>query len=202
MRPLPCVFNRRASGAARIRQGGNGRRCDGATLLEVAVAVAAVATLAAVAMPRLGDAREAARSHAAHEALLATLMAAPAHAVSGGADVVVCPGTPAGCVGTHDWSGGWIAFADLDGNRVRDPARETLVHRVAPLGGRAHLRTTVGRTRLVFQPDGSAVGSNATFTLCDGRGPQRAVALVMNNGGGLRAMPAAPAAAEACMGPI
>jgi type IV fimbrial biogenesis protein FimT len=61
------------------------------------------------------------------------------------------------------------------------------------------LRTTAGRTRLVFQPDGSAAGSNVTFTLCDGRGPQRAVALVMNNAGALRAVPAAAAQAQACV---
>ena len=113
--------------------------------------------------------------------------------------VVVCPGNSAGCRATHDWSAGWIVFADLDGDRVRDPARETLVQRVPAAGGRTHLRTTPGRTRLVFQPDGSATGSNVTFTLCDRRGPGHAVARVMNNSGGLRAMPATPVAAHACM---
>ena len=186
MRALPDEFN-------------GGRRVRGATLIEVSIVAAAVATLAALAVPRFGAAREAARSSAAHQALLASLMAAPTHAASTGAEVVVCPGTPAGCAGTYDWSGGWIVFADVDGDRARDPASETLVHRTGPVGGRTHLRTTAGRTRLVFQPDGSAAGSNVTFTLCDGRGPRRAVALVMNNIGALRAMPAAPAQAEACM---
>jgi hypothetical protein len=49
-------------------------------------------------------------------------------------------------------------FADLDGDRTHD-AYETVLRRVAPLGGRARLRSTVGRTRLVFQPNGTANGS-------------------------------------------
>lgn len=200
MRALPLDFN--GFDEDRGGQVCDRRRVGGATLLEVSVVVAAVATLAAFAVPRFDAAREAARSSAAHQALLASLMAAPTHAASTGAEVVVCPGTPTGCVGTHDWSGGWIVFADIDGDRVRDPASETLVHRAGPMGGRAHLRTTAGRTRLVFQPDGSAAGSNVTFTLCDGRGPQRAVALVMNNSGALRAVPATAAQAQACMAPM
>lgn len=198
MRPLPFVFN----GFDRRERACDRRCARGATLLEVSIVVAAVATLAAFALPRFDAAREAARSSAAHQALLASLMAAPTHAASGGVEVVACPGTPAGCAGTHDWSKGWIVFADLDGDRLRDPVREALVHRAGPVGGRTHLRTTVGRTRLVFQPDGSAAGSNVTFTLCDGRGPQRAVALVMNNTGALRATVASPAQANACMAPI
>ncbi|KGQ18623.1 Type IV pilus assembly protein [Lysobacter dokdonensis DS-58] len=184
MRALPTGFNR--------------RRTDGATLLEVAIVVAVVATLAVLALPRFTAAREAARTSAVHQALLASLVTASTHAASAGTDVVACPGASAGCAGTHDWSGGWIVFADPDGDRTRDPMREPLLHRAAAAGGRTHLRTTIGRTRIVFQPDGSAAGSNATFTLCDGRGPQRAVALVMNNSGALRAMPATPASAQAC----
>lgn len=198
MRALPCEINRFDG----IGRRAGGRRIDGATLIEVSIVVAAVAALAALAVPRFGAARDAARSSAAHQALIASLMAAPAHAASAGTDVVVCPGTPAGCAGTYDWSDGWIVFADHDGDRARDPARDTLVHRAGPVGGRTHLRTTVGRTRLVFQPDGSAAGSNVTFTLCDGRGPGRAVALVMNNSGALRATPASAAQASACMAPL
>ena len=61
------------------------------------------------------------------------------------------------------------------------------VLRVEPaLAGRVRLHSTVGRTRIVFQGNGGNVGSNATFTLCDGRGPARARALIMGNAGTLR----------------
>ncbi len=158
----------------------------GVTMIELMIVVVVLALLAAFAVPRFVAAREAAHAGAAHQALLASLMAASAHAASTGADVVACPGAAAGCrVGTHDWTEGWIVFADLDGDRLRDPG-DTLVHRAAALGGRAQLRSTVGRTRIVFQPNGGAAGSNVTFTLCDGRGISHARSLVMNNTGALR----------------
>jgi type IV fimbrial biogenesis protein FimT len=48
---------------------------------------------------------------------------------------------------------------------------------------------------------GAAAGTNVTFTLCDGRGPSRTVALVLANSGRLRdARPGAAAVAE-CLGP-
>jgi type IV fimbrial biogenesis protein FimT len=177
------------------------RHAAGITLLELTIAVALTTLLAAVAIPRFMAAREAAHSGAAFQALLASLMAASAHAASTGAHVVVCPGTAAGCTPTHDWGGGWIVFADIDGDRMRDPG-DTLVHRAPALGARARLRSTVGRTRIVFQPNGGAAGSNVTFTLCDGRGEPHARALVMNNAGGLRSAQATAASATACMRPL
>jgi len=64
-----------------------------------------------------------------------------------------------------------------------------------------HLISTAGRTHLRFQPTGSNGGSNVTFTLCDGRGPNFAVSWIMSNAGNLRSTPALPAAANlACFG--
>jgi len=174
------------------------RRSAGVTLIELMLVVGVIAALAAVAVPRFFAAREATHGGAAHQALLGSLMAASAHAASTGAEVVVCPGTPAGCLATHDWTGGWIVFADLGGDRERGSG-DTLVQRAGALGGQARLRSTVGRTRIVFQPNGGAAGSNVTFTLCDGRGAAHARSLVMNNTGGLRGSAATASAAEACL---
>jgi type IV fimbrial biogenesis protein FimT len=112
----------------------------------------------------------------------------------------VCPGADA-CRDTWDWSGGWLAWADANGNRRRDPDEPLLV-RAPALPGRVHLRSTRGRRRLVLRPHGgAATGTNVTFTLCDGRGPSRTVALVLAGSGRLRdARPDAAAAAE-CLGP-
>lgn len=178
------------------------RPAAGVTVIELMLVVVVLASLAAFAVPRYVAVREAAHASAAYQALLASMMAASAHAASTGAEVVVCPGAATGCrTGTHDWSGGWIVFADLDGDRTRD-AGDTLVRRAGPLGGNAHLRSTVGRTRIVFQPNGGAAGSNVTFTLCDGRGVGHARSLVMNNSGALRGDRPPAATAEACMKPM
>jgi type IV fimbrial biogenesis protein FimT len=170
----------------------------GFTLLEALIAMAVVAILACVAVPAWSSAREAAHKGSAQAALLESLMAAVSHAALTGSDVVLCPGDPSGCRATTDWSHGWVAFADIDGDRTRDPS-DTLLKATGPLGGKVHLRTTSGRMRLVFQPNGGSVGSNVTFTLCDGRGPARAATLVMANDGRLRTGAPTAEAAIACM---
>jgi type IV fimbrial biogenesis protein FimT len=53
----------------------------------------------------------------------------------------------------------------------------------------------------VFQPNGGNAGSNATFTLCDGRGAARASTVVLANDGRLRRGRPTPAAARACLAP-
>lgn len=170
----------------------------GFTLLEAVIAMAIVAILACVAVPAWSSAREASHSGSAQAVLLESLLGAIGHAAITGSEVVLCPGDAAGCRATVDWSHGWIAFADIDGDRRRD-AGETLLKRAGPLGGRVHLRTTAGRTRLVFQPSGGNAGSNVTFTLCDGRGAAKAATLVMANDGRLRRGTPTASAAANCM---
>ena len=56
-----------------------------------------------------------------------------AHAANTGSEVVLCPGDADGCRNSIDWSRGWIAYADIDGDRQRgaNPMRD----RVRELGG-------------------------------------------------------------------
>ena len=176
-------------------------RQSGFTLLEAMVSLVLVAILAGVAVPAWSSASEAARNGSAQAALGMSVLGAIDHAALTGSEVVLCPGDAVGCRSSIDWTGGWIAFADLNGNRVRD-ASETLLKATAPLGGKVHLRSTQGRTRLVFQPNGGNVGSNVTFTLCDGRGMSKATTLVLANNGRLRSGIPTEAAALACLAPM
>lgn len=173
----------------------------GFTLIEALIALAIATVLVGVAVPAWSSASEGAHAGAAQAALVEGLTLAVSHAANTGSEVVVCPGDSAGCRDSYDWTGGWVAWADIDGDRLRDP-NETLLQTHPALGGKVHLRTTTGRRRLVFQPSGGNAGSNVTFTLCDGRGPGKAQALVLANDGRLRASPAGTAAAMACMQPM
>mgnify|MGYP003584072503 CR=1 FL=1 len=173
----------------------------GFSLAEMVVAMAVIAILAGVALPAYRGAREAAYAGAARAAVGESLLKAISHAALTGSEVVLCPGDANGCRASIDWSHGWMAFADLDGDRQRTP-NETLLHEQLSLGGNVHLRSTIGRTRLVFQPNGGNAGSNVTFTVCDGRGPAKAVALVIANDGRLRNGVPTRAATEACMHPM
>jgi type IV fimbrial biogenesis protein FimT len=174
------------------------QRPAGFTLIETAAALAVVGILAGIALPSLQGAAESARAGEAKAALMESWLASVNHAAVTGSEVVLCPGDAGGCRASVDWTHGWIAFADLDGDRTRDP-NETLLKSPGPLHGRVHLRSTPGRVRLVFQPNGGTAGSNVTWTLCDGRGPGDATTLVMANDGRLRSGTPGAAAAQACM---
>lgn len=158
----------------------------GLTLIELLVALAAAGVLFGVAVPAFSGGLEAARSSDARASLLASLMTASNHAAIAGVRGVLCPSRDGlVCDNTPDWSQGWIVFLDPNASRELEGGERVL--RVEPaLKGRVQLRTTVGRTRIVFQGNGGNVGSNATFTLCDGRGPAKARALIMANAGTLR----------------
>ena len=174
-------------------------RCHaGFTLIETIIVMSVVSILAGIAVPVLRDAGESARSGAAKGVLLEAWLGAVSHAAAAGSEVVLCPGDASGCRTSVDWTPGWIAFADLDGNRTRSP-NETLLHASGALGGKVHLRSTSGRTRIVFQPNGGNAGSNITWTLCDGRGADAASTIVVSNAGRLRAGTPTAAAAQACM---
>ena len=173
-------------------------RQRGFSMVEAMVSVTVTAILVGMAIPAWSRASEAARNGSAQAALGASILGAISHAALTGSDVVLCPGDASGCRPSIDWSGGWIAYADIDGDRLRD-GNEALLRAAPALGGQVHLRSTQGRTRLVFQPSGGNAGSNVSFTLCDGRGVAKASTLVLSNDGRLRNGVPTDAAAMACM---
>jgi type IV fimbrial biogenesis protein FimT len=175
------------------------RTSHGFTLLEAIVALVVVVILATVTVPMVGNARAAVQAGNARAAMTTTLIASMRQATVGGIEVVICPTADAGlCRNSTDWSMGWTAFVDRDGDRLRGPD-EAVVHQEASLDDVIRLQSTPGRTRLVFQPGGSNAGSNVTFTLCDRRGPGKAIALILANGGRVRARSASSERAERCI---
>jgi len=178
------------------------RRHRGFTLIEACLALAVVAVCLGVAIPSLRGAVSAAHAGAAEASMVEAFSTALRHATTTDVEVVLCPSSDGdACLETADWSGGWIAFADLDGNRSHGPGETLLLHRAALANG-VHLRGTSGRKRLVFQPQGgAAAGSNVTFTLCDLRGASKAVTLVLANSGRFRQDQPDAATAQACMLP-
>lgn len=170
----------------------------GFTLIELMLALAIVAILAAGALPMVGNALEAGRAQEARSNLLSSFVVALNKATVTGARTVLCPSTGDVCIDSAEWSGGWLVFIDKNGNRERD-SDEQIVNQQPGLGGKVRLRSTEGRKRIVFQGSGSNAGSNVTFTLCDGRGPAKAQTLVLSNTGRMRyGVPGSEAIAATC----
>ena len=159
-------------------------RRKGFTLIEMSIVLVVAGVLLAVGVPAWRAMLVKGHAEAARGALLASLTQAAGHAGLTGVEVVVCPSDGAGCADRWDWSGGWIAYADIDGDRRAD-AGETVLRRQDALQADLRLFTSKGRKRLVFQPNGGNAGSNTTFTLCQGAAlPPRL--LVLANHGRLR----------------
>jgi len=171
----------------------------GFTLLQLACCLAVLGILFAVAMPAWQDAMAATHATAAEASLLGSLTSAITRAGGSGRDVVLCPASAGKCTTSWDWSRGWVAFIDLDGDRHRDLG-EMLVDSVAPLAGGVRLFTSRGRPRIVIQPNAGNAGSNATFTLCPDGTARGAVRLVLSNTGRLRRIPLGEATTSVCAG--
>ena len=164
----------------------------GLSQIELLIATAIASLLLGLALPAMSSGLEASRSADARGALLSSLVTASNHSAISGVRAVLCPSVDGqSCADSPDWSQGWLVF--LDANASREIEGGEAVLRVQPaLAGKVRLRSTAGRTRIVFQGNGGNAGSNATFTLCDGRGPSQARALIMSNTGGLRDGAATP----------
>ena len=158
----------------------------GWTLIELMIVVAIAGILLGIALPSLAGAMEGSRALSVRNDFIASLTVAATRAAVTGNRAVLCPGTAAyGCNDGPDLSQGWLVFLDTNASREFEGG-ERVLREQPPLPGKVRLRSTSGRVRIVFQANGGNVGSNATFTLCDGRGPARATALVLANNGRLR----------------
>jgi type IV fimbrial biogenesis protein FimT len=175
------------------------RHARGFTLIELLIVLAVLGVLFGIALPAYTGFMEASRAGAAKSALLDTFTQSVNRAAVVGQHAVLCPSLDGEtCSGAPDWTVGWIAFIDRNNNRSRDPD-DSLIARHDALAGKVQLRSTVGRTRLVIQPNGGNAGSNVTFTICDGRGPAKAETIVLSNTGRLRyGTPSQKAIDETC----
>jgi type IV fimbrial biogenesis protein FimT len=174
-------------------------RAAGFTLIEMMMTLALVAILAAIAVPAFGKLVQATEGETSGSAFTAALSTARILAVSRHANVSICPTLDQRyCGRTDEWQHGWMVFVDADRDGVRTDDEDLLSVTQAQPDGVA-IVSSAGRLRIGYRPDGSATGSNATFTLCDRRGAKSATALVINNAGRVRRGDPTHAGTAACL---
>ena len=137
----------------------------GYTLLELLVSLAVAMILAMISTSWLPRVIQESRLTTAVNQLVSGLHLARSEAVKRGSRVVLCP-TPdhVYCGDSSDWRHGWLLFVS-ESDRERD-ADEPILQTGATLGAGVLLQASNHRKRIVYQPDGSAGGSNASFTFC------------------------------------
>jgi type IV fimbrial biogenesis protein FimT len=138
---------------------------QGFTLAELLVTLAVVMIGATLATSWLPGVVQENRMTTAVNQLVTTLQLARSEAVKRGQRIVLCPSpNQSSCGSSHDWPSGWLLFAS-DNDRERD-ANEPVLQNGDPLGAGIGLQAGNHRKRISYQPDGSAGGSNTSFTFC------------------------------------
>lgn len=176
------------------------RRTAGFTLVELIIVVSVVGLLMAVATSVYRHAVSAGRTAAAQGSLAESVNLAFVQSSLRSQYIVLCATTDGhSCNSGLDWTPGWIAFVDANHDRERD-SDERILRAYGPVGHGIRLRSSTGRTRIVFQPFGGVnAGTNVTFTFCDDRGAGKASTLVLANSGRMRTDAATPSQAAACL---
>ena len=151
------------------------RGIRGASLVELAVMLAILVTLAAVSVPPLADQVQQRRADATVSALRADLTLARTTAVMLGRSVTVCGRSSTHtCASDLDWSQGWLVVA---GPPAHAGPEDILRVGTLPEGLLLHSN----RKHLRYRSDGTSAGSNQTIRICVAS-RQRAT-LVINNAG-------------------
>ena len=158
----------------------------GFTLIELVISLGILLVLLTVALPSFKgvSAKHELRDISTH--IQGLLYLARSEAVKRNAWVTLCPSEDGEqCAEGFRWERGLIMFADTDGDRLRDTG-EPVLKKILPISGKHSVTTSTGRRRLRFSPMGLAMGSNATFTICDSASSTPPQAVILSNTGRAR----------------
>ncbi|MBB1060358.1 GspH/FimT family pseudopilin [Marilutibacter spongiae] len=154
----------------------------GFTLVELMAAMAVLGVVAALASPPLGALLEAHAATAARHRLTTALALGRLAAVKLGHPVTVCPSRDGQhCRTDGVWESGWIVYADPDRQAAPVKADRVLEHD-GRVGHGLSIRSTPGRSRVRFSPDGWSAGHNLTIEVCT---PRKGAThrIIVNNAG-------------------
>jgi type IV fimbrial biogenesis protein FimT len=171
-------------------------RQSGFSLIEQIVVSCVLLILVCMAAPALGHLLGRNQLQAAQSDILISLQHARGLAVDTGRHAMLCPSRD----GTHcsdelHWEGGWLIGHYQSEHTDQIEGAPNLTS-----GARNQLTilSTIGRRRIRFQADGSAGGSNVSFTLCRQGRADGALAVTVANSGRIYGSKATGEQADRC----
>ena len=158
-------------------------RNTGFTLPELAIVVVLLGVVAALAAPSLTGLAERSRAQTVFHGLTGSLAGARLAAVKSRQPVTICP-TSDGLRCRRDlvWDDGWMTYLDAD-RRDHPASAAAVIQHTGPPGAGISVRSSRGRHRVRFQPNGWASGANLSLQVCSRKGRKWLGAVVVNNAG-------------------
>lgn len=169
-------------------------RSAGFSLIELLATTVIAALVTGATLPSVSRFIEQHHAASAVSALTAHMQLARMAAITRNHRTVLCPSADGSqCLSGSDWSGGWILFADDDGNRRPDSREDILRQEQEPTSRHLRIISSDGRQQLRYLPDGSSAGSNLSLAICTPDGALLA-RVIVNNAGRPRSERASPGA--------
>ncbi|HET7932096.1 MAG TPA: GspH/FimT family pseudopilin [Rhodanobacteraceae bacterium] len=154
----------------------------GFTLTELLVTLAIAGILAMIGAPAMARLLAHTRGASAEASIAMSLRHARTAAIMHNQRVVACPSANGqACDDSSEWQHGWIIADDADHDGQPD-AGTPIIATFPAMSPGSRITTSAGRKRVAFHPNGSAAGSNASFTICNARSGDGEAVVVSNAG--------------------
>lgn len=157
-------------------------RQSGVTLLELMIAIAVLGVLLTVAVPGFNQLVLNNRQVAATNEFVGGIQLARSTAITRNSRVTICASSAQASCDGGNWSEGWIAFVDVNGNQDRESGEVLLrtqgeVSNVNISSADFGLALSFGSNGRVSQP---GVGNSAgQFMVCDSRGSEYGKVIIL-----------------------
>jgi type IV fimbrial biogenesis protein FimT len=174
-------------------------KVNGFTLVGLLVSLIIIGILTSLAAPRFGNIFADNKLAVQHNRLITAISLTRSEAIKRGQRVTLCQSTDnTSCTkDSVSWHKGWVAYVDSDANNQIDSDEPILLIQQQTT---ANIGISFGaRTRIVFHPNGQAVGgSNGTLLLCDHRGDAAKQGLIISITGRVRKAQTSDLNSKAC----